>query len=792
MAKKNKKMMTADAVKSLVGKHIANAQGFYSGNLSKSRETALDYYLGNPMGNEVDGRSKVISSDVSDAIEPLMANLMKIFTQSNKLFHCEPVGTEDVEIAEQSTDYINHIFFKKNNGWVLLHNFIKDALLEKNGFLKIYHEYSDKVTRESYVGLSEDEYTMLIDDNEIEVIEHTEYADENPTGDYEQEPVAPMGMQEGQHQMPDGTMMPDSEMPQQPEQPPIDAMMALMGGMGNEEQPLIDLAPMAMLHDVVVHRINKKGKTCIEGIPPEEILVESNAKGIDDAKFIAQKKMMTRSELLELGFDEDIVATLPTERVEDMNTEFQTRHSDIHNSIQRDITDESTQEVEVFECYVKCDYSGTGKSELRKFVVAGNNGSTLLSDEAFDSFPFVTATPIIMPHRLYGRSIAELVQDVQSVKTYVMRALNDNIYGIQNNRLAIDDSRVNVSDILANRPNMIVRTKGNPMESIQTMPVQSIGDTAYPLLTYYDSLKEQRTGVSKVGQGLDADALNSKTSTGLNQVMTQAQGRIEFIARTFANTGINDLGKKILECVVKYQNKEDIVRIRNKFVPYKPYEWKDRCDITITSGLGTGNQDQQMIFLNNILERQVQALTTQGNPSAPLVNLKKIYNTLEMMVESAGLKNVDLFFLNPEENPLPEPEAPEPTEFEKVSMAQIEGENKRKLAELELKHQELMLKSEKQLLDFETKIQELELNYGKNIDQEEIKRQTKLSVEAMKQIGGFAKGNMPMPNIPADDPMRVPMPQGGIQAPVAPIEPQGLTQPDIQNANFNLPILPKK
>lgn len=762
MAKKNKKMMTADAVKSLVGKHIANAQGFYSGNLSKTRETALDYYLGNPMGNEIDGRSKVISSDVSDAIEPLMANLMRIFTQSNKLFHCEPVGTEDVEIAEQSTDYINHIFFKKNNGWVILHNFLKDALLEKNGFLKVYHEYTDKVTRESYYGLSDDEYAMLIDDDGVEVVEHTEYADDKPTGDYEQEPVAPMGMQE---------------------QPPVDDMMAMMGAMGGD-MPI--QMPEPMLHDVVIHRIDKKGKTCIEGIPPEEILVESNAKSIDDANFIAQKKMMTRGELIELGFDRDIIDTLPTERVEDMNTEFQTRHSDIHNSIQRDITDESTQEVEVFECYVKCDYSGTGKSELRKFVVAGNNGETLLSDEPYDSFPFVTATPIIMPHRLYGRSIAELVQDVQSVKTYVMRALNDNIYGIQNNRLAIDDSRVNVSDILSNRPNMIVRTKGNPMESIQTMPVQPIGDTAYPLLTYYDELKEQRTGVSKIGQGLNADALNSKTSTGLNQVMSQAQQRVEFIARTFAHTGINDLGKKILECVVKYQNKEDIVRIRNKFVPYKPYEWKDRCDITITSGLGTGNQDQQMIFLNNILERQVQALTTQGNPSAPLVNLSKIYNTLEMMVESAGLKNVDLFFLNPEENPIPEEEPAEPTEFEKVSMAQIEGENKRKLAELELKYKEQQLKHKKIMLDFETKIQELELQYNKNIDQEEIKRQTKLSVEAMKQIGGFAKGNMPKPNIPPSDPMNVPMPPQGIQPPVAPAEPQ-LTQPNIQNANFKLP-----
>jgi len=790
MVKKNKKIMTEESIKALVGKHIANATGFYSGNLSKSRETALDYYLGNPMGNEVDGRSKVISSDVSDAIEPLMANLMRIFTQSNKLFHCEPVGTEDVGIAEQSTDYMNHIFFKKNNGWVILHNFLKDALLEKNGFLKVFHEVSDKITRETYENLSEDEYIMLIDDEEVEVIEHSTFADTAPTGDYEQEPVAPMGMEEGVHEMPDGTMMPDAEMEAQA--PDMD-MMAMLNIMGEEEMMP---PPLPMLHDVVIHRIIKKGKTVIEGIPPEQMYVEGNATDIDTSRFIAQKKMITRSELLELGFDKDIVAVLPAERSDDMNTEFQTRHQGISSVTQKDHLDESTQEVEIYECYVKCDYSGTGKAELRKVVVAGNNGTTLLSDEPYDSMPFVTATPIIMPHRLYGRSIAELVEDVQSVKTYVMRALNDNIYGIQNNRLAIDDSRVNVSDILQNRPNMIVRTKGNPMESIQSMPVQSIGETAYPLLRYYDELKEARTGVSKLTQGLNADALNSKTSTGLNQTMSQAQGRIEFIARTFANTGINDLGKKIFECIVKYQDKEDIVRIRNKFIPYKPYEWKDRCDVSITSGLGTGNQDQQMIFLNNILERQVQALTTQGNPSAPLVNLKKIYNTLEMMVESAGLKNVDLFFLNPEENPVPEQEPAEPSEFEKVSMAQIEGENKRKLAELELKSQELQLKAEKQLLDFETKIQELELNYNKNIDQEQIKRQTKVSVEAMRQVGGFAKGNapmpsnVPMPNIPANDPMNIPMPQGGIQPPIVP-EPL-LTQPNIQNADFMLPTIPKK
>ena len=270
---------------------------------------------------------------------------------------------------------------------------------------------TDRVVRESYERLSDDEYSMLIDDRDVEVLEHTEYEDESTTA---------LGVMS-------------------------ENITSIDSGMGDDTTISIDNTPM--LHDVVIHRTSKKGKTCIEGIPPEEMLVESNAKGIEDANFIAQRKMMTRGELIELGFDRGIVETLPNDRVEDMNQEYQTRHQDIHNTIQRENTDEATQEVEVFECYVKCDYSGTGKAELRKFVVAGNNGSTLLSDEPYDSFPYVTATPIIMPHRLYGRSIAELVEDVQSVKTYVMRALNDNIYGIQNNRLAIDDlSLIHISE----------------------------------------------------------------------------------------------------------------------------------------------------------------------------------------------------------------------------------------------------------------------------------------------------------------------------------------------------------
>lgn len=725
MARKNKKI-TETELKSLLGQHISTSQGVDGGTLSSQREKSLDYYLSERLGNEIDGRSQVVSSDVSDAIEPLMANLMRIFTSSNELWRCEPVGADDVEVSEQATNYINHVFFKKNNGWLVLHNYIKDALIEKNGVCKVYYYKSDKVEREEYEGLSDAEFTLLVDDKNVEVIEHTDYPDDNPTNNYS----AP--------------------------QMPIPNDMGM--GIGEDQDPE---TPKPMLHDVVIHRSYEKGKCCVEGIPPEEFLIESRAKTIDEANFCAHRTTKTRGELIESGYDRDIVDTLPSKNQVDINSEASARFKGIENNFGRETSDYATEETDVYECYIRCDYEGDGKAVLRKVTVGGEHASILLDDEPCDTMPFVSMTPIIMPHRFYGRSVAELVEDIQLVKTYVIRALNDNIYGINNNRLIVNDSVTNLSDILTNRPNMVVRVKGSPSDAVQSMPVQSIGDTAYPMLEYYDSLKEQRTGVTKVGQGLDADALKSRTASGVNQVMTQAQGRMEFFARTFSNTGINDLGRKILECVIKHQDKEDIIRVHGEFIPFKPYEWKSRCDITVTSGLGNGNREQQLTMLNSILERQIQAMELQGNPDAPIVNINKIYTTLQRIVETAGLKDVDQFFMNPTQGQqqMPPEEPKEPSEFEKVSMAQIQGENQRKMMDLEQRNKELELKHREKLLEFETKIKDLELKYKTQIDQEEIKRDTKLSSDVMKLEAQMRSAPSPQtPSVPINAPRPNPIP----------------------------------
>jgi len=340
-----------------------------------------------------------------------------------------------------------------------------------------------------------------------------------------------------------------------------------------------------------------------------------------------------------------------------------------------------------------------------------------------DSVPFVTITPIPMPHRFYGRSISELVEDVQLMKSTVMRQLLDNMYLTNNNRVAVMDGMVNMDDLLTTRPGGIVRTKQPPNQVMQPLQAQPISQQAFPLLNYLDSVREARTGVSKEAQGLSPDTLNAKTATGVNALMQQTQMRSELIARVFAETGVKTLFKKIFELMVKYQDKEKIIMMSNQYIPVRPTEWKDRFNISIVVGLGTGSKEQQTIMLNSILERQLQAFQLQGGKEMPMVNLKNMYNTLTKMVENAGLKNVETYFVDPEvgKQMMPPPAPPPLTPIEKIEFTRIDAENKRKIADLQLQSQELQQKTQEMQLDFEAKIKEMALKYNTQLDTAKIK-----------------------------------------------------------------------
>ena len=670
---------------SILAKEIHNSSGYIGGEIVSRRKKSLEYYLGNPLGNEQEGRSQVVSNDVMDTVESLMPSLMKIFTSGDNVFACEGVGPEDEEMARQASDYLNHIFLKDNNGFKVLYTAFKDALIQKNGILKVYWDDSDKTEREEYTRLTDDEFSDLVSNAEVTVKNHTEYED----------PIT------------------------------------------DEKGKEIDKIP---LHDVVIHRTKYYGRVRIDPVPPEEFLIERRCKDIDSANFVAHRVNKTKSELVEMGYDPDLVYSLPTGDGETYSEDKFVRHQNIDFGRGESTGDKSTDMVLIHECYIRMDADGDGVAELIKACVAGD-GKKLLDVTEVDTIPFISMTPVIMPHRFHGRSIAELVEDIQLIKSTVMRQMLDNMYLTNNNRVAIQDGQVAMDDLLTNRPGGVVRTKQPPQNVMMPIQAQPITEQASGMLSYLDSVKESRTGVSKTSQGLNADSLNNKTATGMNQVLTQSQMRMELIARIFAETGVKDLALKIFELICKYQQKEKIVRIRGRYIPMRPYEWKDRVNVTIHVGLGTGSKEQQLILINAILERQMQAINLQQNVFGPMVNLRNIYNSLKKMVENAGLNSIEPFFMDPDVGAAQMPQLPPkpPTEFEKVTLAQVQGENQRAQLKAETEVKRIEAQMRQNLLDFELKIKEIELKYGSKIDELELKRRSMLEQEDLKSSGNLMK-----------------------------------------------------
>lgn len=697
------KPLTELEVGSIVSSEIKASLGYIGSDITEQRQKSLEYYFGEPFGNEQDGRSQVVSTDVSDVVESILPTLLRTFAASDEIVKCEPVTAEDEEVAKQASDYLNYVFNKDNDGFITLYTLFKDALIQKNGVAKVYWDTSKKRERESYEKLSEDEYTMLLDEDGVEVKEHTEYEDESAIKEKEQ--ILEQINQSGQ---------------------PVDPMML--------EQ--LEDAPIPMMHDVVIERIETFGKVKVEAIPPEEFLIERRAKNIEEANFVAHRTTSTRTQLIEAGFDHDKVYSLPADTQDKYNEEKITRFRNLDYDYDSNSGEASTDEISIYECYIRIDEEGDGVAKLRKITLAGTEGYTVLDNELCDSIPFISVTPIIVPHRFYGRSVSEMTEDLQLIKSTVMRQLLDNMYLTNNNRVAVMDGQVNLDDLLTNRPGGVVRTKGSPGQVMMPMQTQTINSQAFPMLEYLDTVREQRTGITRYSQGMDADSLN-KTATGVNTILSQSQMRVELIARIFAETGVKDMFLKMFELIVKHQDKERIIKIRNNFVPFRPMEWRNRCNISISVGLGTGSRDQQLSILNNILQTQLKGLELQGSSAGPMVNLRNIYNTLTKIVENACLKNPNAFFTDPDigQQNMPPPQPPQPTEFEKVSQLQVQGENYRKQIDSELKVKQLEKDYQEMILKFETRIKELELQYGTKIDEVELRNNAMLAKEELIQQG---------------------------------------------------------
>jgi len=644
-------------LRSIVESEIDDAIGYLETETTDERQQALEYYMREPYGNEVEGKSSIVTGEVAEVVDGAMPQIMRVFTSSDDAVQFEAVNQGDEQLAEQATVYVNHIFYKDNNGFEIMHDWFKDALLQKVGIVKAYWNDETDTTTEKYYGLNDDELMMIMQDEEVEIVE------QNTT--VVQEAV-------------------------------FDEMTGL------------EVSPALSSHEVKVKRTRSKGKVVVENVPPEEFLISKRARTIEDSPFVAHRKMVTRSELIAMGYDEKTVMGLSTGDALEFSPERIARYTRGENPTDMDSNDESMQLVEYYECYLKTDYDNDGIAELRRVCYTNNE---ILHNEACDYIPFHSVCPIPIPHKFYGHSLADRAMDLQLIKSTITRQMLDNLYLTNNYRVGAVEGQVNLDDLLTSTAGGVVRMK-NP-NAIVPMTVQSNAAQSFPMLEYLDSIQAKRTGISDAQQGLDPNLLQNVTATAVSAMTTAAQGKLELVARIFADTGVSSLFKGILALVCKYQQKERIIKVNSKYVPFDPREWRNEFNLSVNVGLGTGGKQEQLATMQMILQKQEQVIQQYGLAN-PLVNLKQYRDTLAKFINMAGFKDDTQFLMSitdEQAQALAQQAAQAPKEEDSNTkaaaiLAEVEREKaqlkmQEQMAKLNLEREQMQLKAQKEALELQ-------------------------------------------------------------------------------------------
>lgn len=544
----------------------------YEGEIAKNRATLLDYYNLQPFGDEVEGQSQAITSDVFDVVEGMLPTLMRMFTQGKYIATVNGQKESDQEEARQKQEYANHVFIRDNKGTLILYNMMKDALLQYTGTVKVYREETETITQEKFQGLTELELQklQLSDDIKIEEIFQSERG-----------------------------------------------------------------------FDVTTTTTRSEGRIKIDNIPPEEFLFSKSARDFENPTFIGHRTPITRSNLLGMGFDADIVKGLPSDRP---FNDTEQKNARLHD--QAIIEDNPgghhpNDLIYLGEYYIYLDMRGDGKTQLYQIFKAGNH---ILSKEPVDEHPFAVIVPIPIPHRAIGTCPAEQAADIQFRKSVLTRQMLDNIYATNHSRVLANE-RVNFDDLNDVTPGGVIRVDGEmPIgDAARPLVVQPIVSELLAAIEHTNTEREVRTGVTRYNQGMDTDSLN-KTATGFQGIKDMSQMRVELIARVFADTGIREIFRKILKLAKDFQDEAIELRATNEMMEINPSDWSDNSDLTIDVGIGAGDRQEKIANLNFIAQQQKELILAKSN----LADEVKLYNTYQKLVTEVGLKEPSMYFNNPE------------------------------------------------------------------------------------------------------------------------------------------------
>jgi len=670
--------------------------------IDEERADATDYYLGNSPSSTSSMQSEFVSTDVRDSVLFMLPSIMRTFFGTSKVVEFIPKGPEDIAVAKQQTDYINYIIQQKNPGFKVMYDVFKDALVRKAGYVKAYWDDTISSSTHEYSNISPEAYQALMLDPDVEMIEEK------------------VEMQS----------------------------MTVMDQMTGEE--IVQETPAS--YDVTIRRVKAKDQVCIEAVPTEEILISRHARSLHSSPYVAHRMVKTISDLVAMGYDKEEMQQFAGSgsAVDEDSYELEQARNPYADFTGVDRADNNSKNVLYVEHYVFYDLDGDGIDERIRVCTVGN-GLNIVNTIPWDDLPITLFCPDPEPHTSIGSCPADYLMPIQAAKSQIMRDTLDSLGHAIFPRMGIVEGQVNIDDVLNTDIGQPIRMRAPGM--VQPFTVPFVGKEAFPVLSYLDEAKENRTGVSKASAGLNADALQSSTASAVSATMSGAQGRIELICRHFAD-GMKDLFKLVNSLVIKHQEQQDVMRLNNEFIPVDPRYWDSDKDMMINVAISKSSDEEKFQVLTSLAQKQEQIMQTLG-PQNPLVDLQQYANTLSKMIEMAGFKDAKTF-INTEIPPMPpmQPEQQKPDPAEMLAQAEaMKAQNlgQKAIIDAETDRMKIIMEDDRNRDEAEAnmkiKIAELQAKFGAQVNVAEINAIMERDREAIRQVaksqsqGMFTNGN---------------------------------------------------
>ena len=673
------------------------------------RAESTEYYLGTEPEGTSSMQSEFVSTDVRDSVLFMLPSIMRTFFGTKKIVEFVPKGPEDIEVAQQQTDYINYVIQQKNPGFQVLYDVFKDALVRKTGFVKVFWDDSVTATTHEFTNIDPQSYQALIMDKNVEVIK------ESVTNE----------------------------------------TIITMDPVSGEE--VVQEIPAS--YDLKIRRLKPKDQVCIESVPPEEVLISRHARDIETASYVAHRMIKSVSDLVAMGYDQEEMeqyAGYGGSALDPESYEEQEARNPFDNMVYPDRNDAGGKDVLYVEHYLYYDYDDDGIDERIKVCTAGN-GLEVLNVEPLDELPICMFCPDPEPHTVIGSCPADYLKPIQAAKSQIMRDTLDSLGHSIFPRMGVVEGQVNIDDVLNTDIGQPIRMRAPGM--VQPFAVPFVGKEAFPVLGYLDEAKENRTGVSKASAGLNAEALQSTTSAAVTATMSGAQGRVELICRHFAEGGLKTMFKTVNNLVIKHQEAQDVFRLNGKFIPVDPRYWDSDKDMVVNVAISKSSDEEKFQVLSQVAVKQEQILQLLG-PQNPLVSMQQYANTLTRMIELAGFQDAQSF-INTEVPPMPpmpqEPPKPDPAEMlaqAEAMKAQVSAQ--KAMIDAETDRMKIIMDDDRQRdieeAQLRVKALELQAKYGAQINIAEINAIMERDREGIRQNAkaqaqGLFTNNVPQQNI---------------------------------------------